>query len=156
MNKILVLIKDNKVVNKVVGDSDYIELIKDDYDLVLEVSEEKLVNPGDIYDSKTETFINPIAKIEPDYTIKDSISFILPTNLGNFEVNIKDSIASAGCAQYKTLLLRDSLRKILDSTLISGPFSITEANLEFGGIGSVKVKIEDLQYSLSILDKLNI
>src|SRR5271155_4761933 len=154
------LIKNKKVVNKIIADSYFIALIYDDYDFIVDLSAYPMhPNIGADYNSDTKQFYNPVEIIDEPVdqsqlhlqsgTESAFKVFIIEEEGNKYIVRLSGKYIDIGCIRYNALWLRDAFHKIVrEKSPKVGVLTMTDNGVSHGGfyISSANMKL--------ILDKL--
>lgn len=160
MDKYFALIKSRIVKGIIIADDDFILLIQDDYDLIIDVTNIERPAVGDSYYSETNEFIkNDVSATnipfdeDAEHLKGGTEDGFEPFNLSKYSVSYSDGIIKIGCKSYSAPGFLDSLHKVLindhsttscftieDGVPSHGKFSITwdDAKLLYDALSKVK------------------
>lgn len=166
MDKIWALIENNLVVNIIVGDDNFIPIIENDHDSIIEVTNLPIrPSINDSYDLVNNVFQSPqIINSNPPLDLDNLQSpngsnpnftpFNLSQDSGNYLIKFTGKYVCVGCMSYDALWLRETLyiicvQKLSDidilTVTINGPahgnFPITwaDANLILNALSSLNL-----------------
>lgn len=111
------LIKDGKVINKIVADISFIESIKKDFDLAMDlkfVTEEP--NIGSDYDPENNDFHNPseVIDMKSDLIKYNKFKrFIISEGPQKYLIRMIDQYIDIGCKRYNASWIHYAFKKIL-------------------------------------------
>lgn len=153
MMKIWALVKNGIVQNKIVADNDFINLIKPDYDHIVELKDNH-PNIGDGYSNGEFDSPHEIIHIDvnPDQDhlkipTKTFEPFILPES--GHKVSLSGNYLNIGCKRYNILYARDTFHKILNGIKEqSGVLSKSDKGVKHG---QFEISKEEMK---QILEKL--
>jgi hypothetical protein len=119
MEKHFALIKNNIVEQIIVADVDFINHVKEKYDLVIDVTDSRPA-VGDSYYPDTKTFISnnqtlheiPV-DLNAEHLHQGTEDGFEPFEMSKYSVSYKDEIITIGCKQYSALGMLDTLHKLL-------------------------------------------
>lgn len=119
MEKYFALINNNLIEAIIVADDDFIKHIKDKYDIILDVTNNR-PHLGDSYYPETKMFIsnsNNSPEISVDLSAehlqKGTESGFEPFNLSKYSVKYENGMVIIGCKHYPAAGFMDALHKVL-------------------------------------------
>lgn len=157
--KYYALIKKNIVEGIVFGDESFETHIKEQYDLVVDVTNSTRPSPGDSYYPDTETFIsNTTSAVEitvnPDaeHLQQGTEEGFEPFQLSKYAVSYEDGMIVIGCKRYSALGFMDALHKMhVGDDNTAHCFSINNGN---PGHGKFDITWEDVELLYEKLSKV--
>lgn len=121
MEKYFALIKNNIVVNVIVADDSFLPLIKDQYDLIIEVTDlDHRPSIGHSYYpdveefvSNNETTINLPVDLEEEHLQQGTEDGFEPLKLSKYTATYENGVVTIGCKKYSAPGLLDAAYKVL-------------------------------------------
>lgn len=121
MEKYFALIKDGLVKEVIVASDDFIPLIQDQYDHIIDVTGKSRPSVGDSYYSNTEEFIQnnldtivlPVIDEDADYLNEGTEDGFEPFQISKYSVSYKDGFIQIGCKKYSAPGFLEALHKTL-------------------------------------------
>ena len=120
MEKHYALIKNSLVEAVIVGTDDFLQHIKDKYDLIVDVSEGSRPATGDSYYHDTNTFVaNHLTDhqipvdLSADHLHTGTESGFKPFQISKYSVSYEDGVIIIGCKKYSAVGMLDTLHKLL-------------------------------------------
>jgi hypothetical protein len=120
MEKHFALIKNSLVEAVIVATDDFLSTISENYDLIIDVSENNKPSTGDSYYSDTKTFVpNHLIYHEIPVTLTSGHLYtgtengFTPFNISQYSVSYEEGIITIGCKKYSALGILDTLHKLL-------------------------------------------
>lgn len=160
MQKYLALINNNLVEHVVVGDDNFIEHIKNQYDTIVDVTNRQRPSQGDSYYPQTKQFISNSTNFNiidvdlPDRLKQGTNEGFEPFQLSKYSVTYSNRIVTIGCKQYSATALLDALDKVLISDeAVSHCFITGDAGPAHGKFG---ITWEDAQKLYDALIKVKL
>lgn len=121
MEKYFALINNNLVEHVVVGNDNFIEHVKNQYDTIVDVTDEQRPAQGDSYYPQTKQFISNSKNLNmidvnlPDRLKQGTNDGFEPFQLSKYSVSYSNGVVAIGCKQYSAVGLLDALDKVLIS-----------------------------------------
>lgn len=154
MEKYFALIKNSIVQSVIVAQDDFIPLIQNDYDYIIEARP----NIGDSYYSETNEFISntdnyvEINLDTSEYPSTGTDEGFEPFNLSKYSVSYADGIVTIGCKEYPIAGLFTALNKLLlEEEHTEDCFTTLDNGFAHGKYGITK---EDAQMLYNAISKV--
>ena len=161
MEKHFALIKNNLVEGVIVANESFLPIIKDKYDLILDVTDIQRPSTGDSYYPVTNTFISNDheivdipADLKADHLQSGTEKGFKPFKISNYSVKYENGMIVIGCKKYSAPGFMDALHKILiEKQHTTSHFTTLEDGYAHG---KFKITLEDAKKLYDALKKVKL